>query len=190
MQSPSPWANAEQLHHPGNRKDSTPPFPSNPPRPEENHGRVRRHKRILNFEEIVQESILDLFRRLFRVSGSTPPIPLQQLLHLPHLRRPNRIKYRRPHGRHRNQPTHRWPKRMRQQTKQLLLDAMLVENAACSADSDGGDGEENVQEVQASGVVPEDNFEAAEEGGSEAGIAFLEFGGEGAGGFEGGSTAA
>lgn len=131
----------------------------------------------------------DSLTLLLRITRTAPLIPLQQLLHLPDLGRPNRIHDRRPRRRHAEQPTHGRPKGVCEQTEQLIAAGGFV-GAASGADGDGGEDEEDVEEVEAAGVVPEDDFEAVEDGRAEAGVALLEFGGEGAGGFEGGGVAA
>ena len=77
---------------------------------------------------------------------------------------------------------------MREKTNQLIAKAGLV-GAANGANNDCNDGEKDVDEMKSTRVVPEDDFEATEEGSAEAGVAFLEFRREGTGGFERGRLA-
>lgn len=138
---------------------------------------------------MMQRPIPHPLRLLPRIRNPALLIPLQQLLHLRHLRRPNRIPDRRPRRCNTDQPRHGRPERVREEVEQLVAEGGLG-GAAGGADDDGGDGEEDVEEVERAGVGPEDDFEAAGEGGAEVGGAFAEFGREGAGRFEGGGAAA
>lgn len=78
---------------------------------------------------------------------------------------------------------------MREEVEHLIAESGLGGTAG-GADDDGGEGEKDVEKMERAGIGPEDDFEAAGQGGAEAGGAFAEFGREGAGGSEGGGAAA
>ena len=120
-------------------------------------------------------------------------MPLQQLLPIWRRGRLNRIPNRDPTTDKTHKPQYRRPRRMRQQIHQDAAGAVgMVALCKCAdgAEDDGDGAEEDVDSVHDDFIVPENNAETAEERGAECGVPLVEFGGDGAGGGEGGDFAA
>jgi hypothetical protein len=132
-----------------------------------------------------------LLRTLLRIRNPGRRIPIQQLLPIRHIRRPNRIMHRRPARAQRDEPQQRRPARVREHVQQGLFHGAAVDyDAAGSGDRDGGDAEEDVENVHEDARAENDDAQAPEETGAADGVALVEFGLLGARGGEGGGFAA
>jgi hypothetical protein len=79
------------------------------PTPHKQHRRIRRQQKILQLMQHIPLLPLQLLRTLLRIRNPCRRIPIQQVLAVRHIRRPNRIMHRRPARAQRNKPQQRRP---------------------------------------------------------------------------------